>query len=211
MRLVGPLTLALLLAANSASAQSAADDEVAADLAARAALPRAEIRTLMPEVRTIQGLDGSLAGATRSISGDVVAIAAVQRSLAASGLDTRMVGGALEVSLPGDVLFDFDKAAIRPSAVPTLERVKQAAEQTGDRPVGVEGHTDAVGTATHNQPLSEARARAVAEWLAGAGIARSRLTSRGFGATRPIAPNKTPAGADDPAGRQKNRRVTITL
>ena len=196
----------LLLAPTIAGAQPGDDDA-----AAQAALARAEVRTILPEVRTIQGLDGSLAGGARSLSGSVETIAGVQRSLASSGLAARMVGNALEVSLPGDVLFDFDRATIRTTAIPTLERVRQAAGQTGDRPVRVEGYTDALGTPAHNRTLSEARARAVADWLVRAGIAPGRITSRGFGADRPVAPNRTPSGADDPAGRQKNRRVTIIL
>jgi len=200
------LALAALLAA-AAPAQVA--DEAAADVAARDALPRAEIRTITGEVRTIAGLGGATGGETRAITGQVVSLAAVERGLA--GLSTRMVDGRLEVSLPGDVLFDFDKAAIRASAIPTLERVRAAAAQTGTRPVRVEGHTDAVGTPAYNQRLSEARAQAVARWLTDAGVERERVDSAGFGATRPVAPNRRPDGRDDPAGRQRNRRVTVLL
>jgi outer membrane protein OmpA-like peptidoglycan-associated protein len=208
---IWPLASAALLTAASAGAQAGPVDEAAADAAARAALPTAEIRTIMSEVRSIQGLSNGLAGPARSLSGNVVSIATVQRTLERKGLTTRMVNGSLEVSLPGDVLFDFDKATIRPNAVATLEKVKEAAQTTGARPIIVEGHTDAVGTPAHNQPLSEARATAVASWLASAGVERARLQSRGYGATRPIAPNQSPSGGDDPAGRQRNRRVTVTL
>ncbi len=205
------LASAALLTAAWAGAQTGPVDDAAADATAQAALPRAEIRTITSEVRTIQGLGNGLAGSARSLSGNVVPIATVQRSLEGKGLTTRMVNGALEVSLPGDVLFDFDKATIRPNAVATLEKVKAAAETTAPRPIIVEGHSDALGTPAHNQPLSEGRAAAVASWLASAGVERARLQSRGYGATRPIAPNTTPSGADDPAGRQRNRRVTVTL
>ena len=209
MKLLLAATVVILPVA--AVAQSVEADEAAADRAARAALPRAEVRSVMTEVRSIQGLQGNIAGSGRAISGTIVGIAAAQRSLASDGLSAQMVNGALEVSLPGDVLFDFDKATIRQNAVATLEKIKTAATATGDRPVTVEGHTDSLGTTPHNQALSEARARAVADWLANAGIAKSRLTSRGFGATRPIAPNASASGTDDPAGRQRNRRVTILL
>lgn len=202
--------LAVSLAATGAGAQMPTE-EAAADTAARAALPRAEIRTILPEVRTIQGLSGGVDGAARTISGEVTAIAGAQRVLAGSGLAVRVVGGGLEVSLPGDVLFDFDKATLRPSAIPTLEKVEAAAAQTGERPIRVEGHTDSIGSVARNQPLSEARAKTVADWLTAAGVAKARITSAGFGATRPVAPNTRPGGGDDPAGRQRNRRVTIIL
>ncbi|WP_419807659.1 OmpA family protein [Sphingomonas sp.] len=202
-----PLVATLL--ATAAAAQTASE-EATADAAARAALPRAEIRTLLPEVRTIQGLGGGIGGDARTISGAVVPIASLQRSLAGDGLATRLVGGRLEVSLPGDVLFDFDKATIRPDAIPTLAKVADAAARSG-RPITVEGHTDARGGPSHNRPLSEARARAVADRLVAAGIERARITSVGFGATRPVAPNSDAAGRDDPAGRQRNRRVAVVL
>lgn len=205
------LKLAALAAASCASAQAIGDGEAAANSVARKALSRAEVRTIVSQVRTIKALNGNLAGSAQSVAGNVFAITTAQRSLAADGLASRVVNGSLEVSLPGDVLFDFDKSTIRASAVATLEKVRNAAEATGDRPVTVAGHTDAVGVAAHNQLLSEARARVVADWLAQAGVRRSRLTSHGFGATRPVAPNKSITGSDDPAGRQRNRRVTITL
>ncbi|HEX9946763.1 MAG TPA: OmpA family protein [Allosphingosinicella sp.] len=97
------------------------------------------------------------------------------------------------------------------NAVPILEKVAAAARQTGTRPIRVEGHTDAVGQPAYNQRLSQARAQSVVQWLVKGGIPASRLSAQGFGATRPVAPNKTAGGKDDPAGRQKNRRVTVTF
>lgn len=211
MKTAHVIAAAIAAVATSSAAQVRDGGPAMADAAARAALPRAEIRTLRPDVRTIQGLSGNIADSARGISGDVVALAAVQRSLSANGLSARLVNGALEVSLPGDVLFDFDKSTVRARALSTLERVKNAATATGTRPVIVQGHTDAVGTRAYNQSLSEARAAAVADWLATAGIPRGRLQSRGYGSDRPVAPNTSRSGKDDPAGRQRNRPVTITL
>lgn len=205
------IALALALLVTTGAAAQVSPEEARADAAAQAALPRAVIRTIRSETRTIQGLSGGLAANARTISGDITAIAGAQKALAGSGLAMRVVGGGLELSLPGDVLFDFDQATLRQSAVPTLERVRLAVTQTGDRPVRVEGHTDSVGTAAHNQPLSEARAKTVAGWLSRAGVAPSRIVSAGYGATRPVVPNTRSDGRDDPAGRQRNRRVTIIL
>lgn len=205
----------LLLVAVPAAAQvgpnNAGPDSEVMRNAARMALPNAEVRRITPEVRRIEGLGAALAAGARTVAGTVTSLEGVAQTLQVGGLQTRMVGGGLEVSLPGDVLFDFDKASIRPGAVPTLEKVAGAARATGERPIRVEGHTDAVGTPEYNQRLSVARAEAVAGWLRGAGIAGARIASAGFGATRPVAPNKTGAGADDPAGRQRNRRVTVTF
>ena len=208
------LAFSMLLAV-PASAQVGADnagpDSEVMRNAARMALPNAVIRRITPEVRRIEGLAAGVGGGPRTVTGTVTSLQSVAQTLQGGGLQTRMVAGGLEVSLPGDVLFDFDKASIRQSAVPTLEKVAGAARATGERPIRVDGHTDAVGTPAYNQKLSLARADAVAGWLRGAGIAPARIGSAGHGATQPVAPNKTPAGADDPAGRQKNRRVTVTF
>jgi len=68
-----------------------------------------------------------------------------------------------------------------------------------------------VGTTEFNQRLSEARAGVVREALAILGVERGRMTARGYGETRPVAPNNKPDGSDNPAGRQQNRRVEILL
>ena len=74
----------------------------------------------------------------------------------------------------------------------------------------IQGHTDGKGSDQYNQPLSERRAQSVRLWLIADGVFNS-MTARGFGKTRPIAPNTLPNGADNPDGRQKNRRVEITF
>jgi len=112
----------------------------------------------------------------------------------------------------GDVLFDFDRAYIRSDAVPTLLAVADLIRQ--DRPYAVEviGHTDAKGRRGYNQRLSVRRARAVARYLSNApGLAHTRFVVTGKGETEPRAPNTYPDGADNPRGRQLNRRVEIFL
>jgi photosystem I P700 chlorophyll a apoprotein A2 len=79
-------------------------------------------------------------------------------------------------------------------------------------PVRIEGHTDAKGGDAYNQGLSERRAESVKAWLvSNAGIDGTTVTTRGLGETQPIAPNAKPDGTDDPEGRQRNRRVEITV
>lgn len=113
------------------------------------------------------------------------------------------IGSALSLSLQSAVLFDFDQASLKPQAKDELERVsKIIAEYPGARVV-VEGHTDAKGAAAYNQKLSERRAAAVRDHLAGAGL--DNVSARGLGASRPIATN------DTNEGREKNRRVEILV
>jgi outer membrane protein OmpA-like peptidoglycan-associated protein len=69
----------------------------------------------------------------------------------------------------------------------------------------IEGHTDSVGSDVSNQKLSESRASSVMTFLIEKGVASNRLTSTGFGESKPIADNATNEG------RAQNRRVEINL
>jgi outer membrane protein OmpA-like peptidoglycan-associated protein len=109
-----------------------------------------------------------------------------------------------------DFLFDFDRAEVRPEAAPAMTLLAQRVA-TVDQTVMIEGHTDAKGTETYNQGLSERRAAAVRTALAERGVRTGQLIIRGFGKSRPIAPNEHADGTDDPDGRQKNRRVEVVI
>jgi len=112
---------------------------------------------------------------------------------------------AVIVTLPETVLFDTGQAVLRADAEPSLQGV---ADLVGDHPgarTEVQGHTDSVGEAAFNQSLSERRAGAVADWLAGHGVDPGTLTKVGYGASRPVADNATPEG------RQANRRVDVVV
>jgi OOP family OmpA-OmpF porin len=106
------------------------------------------------------------------------------------------------VALMG-VLFDFNKATLQPASDPVLQNVADLLAKDPALKVEVQGHTDNVGGDAYNQTLSEARARAVMDWLIKHGAASARLTAKGYGRTRPVADN------DSDEGRAKNRRVEI--
>lgn len=74
-----------------------------------------------------------------------------------------------------------------------------------DKRVALSGHTDSIGTEKYNQGLSERRAASVKNYLVKKGVDGGRITSQGFGETKPIADNKTKEG------RAKNRRVEIKV
>lgn len=103
------------------------------------------------------------------------------------------------------VNFDFDKSNIRADARPILDEAVRTLQGEPSIHVSVEGHTDAIGTDAYNQKLSERRARAVADYLAVGGVSRSRMTTEGFGESKPVANNAT---AD---GRAQNRRVELRI
>ncbi len=119
----------------------------------------------------------------------------------------------IRIELAADVLFDFDKAIVRPEAASALHNVAEIIKDRGKgRNLRVDGYTDSKGGDAYNQKLSDRRANAVKLWLTQKeGLPQAKITSRGFGAMNPIAPNVKSDGSDDPIGRQKNRRVEIVL
>lgn len=117
----------------------------------------------------------------------------------------------ISVPLPEAVLFDFDSAVLRPDAAEELGLVAGLAAAYPDATIEIGGHTDAVGDEAYNQRLSEQRATAVRDALSVLGVPGDRMTATGHGESQPVAPNTAPGGADDPDGRQRNRRVEILL
>ncbi len=105
----------------------------------------------------------------------------------------------------GDVLFESDRAELRPGARRELDRLVDALSSRPGLDLAIEGHTDSTGTAAHNRDLSERRAASVRDYLTGRGVSRDRTTSVGLGQDLPVASNDT-AG-----GRQQNRRVEIVI
>lgn len=110
-----------------------------------------------------------------------------------------------------DALFEFDRATLTADAEETLDALVPLLVKAGKHPATVEGHTDSKGADDYNQTLSEKRARAVKDWLVGKGAIPATSQIKGWGERRPVAPNARPDGSDDPAGRQKNRRVAVVL
>ncbi|MDD2942401.1 MAG: OmpA family protein [bacterium] len=104
------------------------------------------------------------------------------------------------------VEFDFDKSNIKPQYEPLLHDFSIFMEQNPGAVAEIEGHTDNIGTKLYNKKLSMRRAKAVHKYLTEQkGVLPSRLTAKGYGLTRPIAPN------DTSEGRARNRRVIGAL
>ena len=102
------------------------------------------------------------------------------------------------------IFFDVNSDRIRPESGPTLNEIGEMLKQHPELKLTVEGHTDNTGNAASNQTLSEKRAQAIVTYLVSKqGIAASRLTAKGLGATKPAASN------DTAEGRQSNRRVEL--
>jgi len=99
--------------------------------------------------------------------------------------------------------FDTGKSIIRDDSKPIIDQIVQMMNSNPDLKIGVEGHTDNVGTPASNKTLSEARAKSVVSAIVAQGIAADRLSPVGFGQDKPIADNNTEEG------RAQNRRVEL--
>lgn len=110
--------------------------------------------------------------------------------------------------LAADVFFAFGSAGLTDRAKAEINRIVGQIRDGGLTSLTVTGHTDSVGSDQDNQRLSQQRAEAVAAQLTSAlpGVAVSPV---GRGSTELVAEEKTPAGADNPAGRARNRRVEV--
>jgi outer membrane protein OmpA-like peptidoglycan-associated protein len=128
-------------------------------------------------------------------------------------LQVKETATEIRIELAADVLFDFDKATIKPEAAAALHNAAEIIKTKGKgRSVRIGGYTDGKGSDAYNQKLSERRADAVAQWLMQKeGLGAIKMATQGFGAKKPVAPNVNPDGSDNPEGRQKNRRVEIVL
>ncbi len=99
------------------------------------------------------------------------------------------------------ITFDVDKATIKSQSMGTINEIFSILQKYPELKFSVEGHTDNTGNVTSNKSLSEARAKAVCDKLQQMGINATRLSSKGYGISKPIDTN------DTPEGRAKNRRV----
>lgn len=104
-----------------------------------------------------------------------------------------------------NVFFDVDKYDLKTESNSELNRVIKLLKDNANMRIEVSGHTDATGNDQRNMILSENRAKSVADYLIANGVDASRIQSKGYGKTKPVATN------DTEAGRQQNRRVQFTI
>lgn len=109
------------------------------------------------------------------------------------------------VTLPGNIYFNVNKADVKPAMHRQLTQIAQALAAVPDQRLLIEGHTDSDGSNEYNLSLSEARAHSVRQILLAGGIAADRMAIKGYGESKPIADN------DTPAGKAQNRRVELVL
>lgn len=205
-----PFLVLLVSGLALAAAPPSGEDPEPPDAQARAVAALAHgtvLAVVFAPAKSIAGIGGAVGGEGKDLQAQVSGLDA-----AMSDLGARVIGQEIHVELPADVLFDFDRADIRPDAEEALGKLALVVRAHPEGKVRVEGHTDGKGAPAYNLTLSEHRARAVVAWLqAHGGLASTSFAVHAWGAAKPVAPNANPDGSDNPAGRQKNRRVEVVI
>jgi outer membrane protein OmpA-like peptidoglycan-associated protein len=110
-----------------------------------------------------------------------------------------------------DVLYEFDKATLTEDSKGKLDHLFSIMEDNPKIEIELSAHTDSKGSDAYNMDLSVKRAKSCVDYLVSKGIPISRMTSRGYGETKPVAPNELPNGKDNPEGRALNRRTEFKV
>ncbi|ALD22517.1 hypothetical protein AM218_01830 [Hymenobacter sp. DG25A] len=164
--------------------------------------------------RVIGGKSGTAAGAIigATVGGATGAIIGRKMDKQAEELQRDMqnakverVGEGIKITFDSGILFDTNKSDLRAASMTEIQKMAATLKKYPDTNVIVEGHTDNSGSDAINQPLSERRAQAVANYTIAQGIDAARVTSKGYGSTQPVADNTTVEG------KQANRRVEIAI
>lgn len=128
-----------------------------------------------------------------------------QQLAGVEGASIQRSANVLAITFKSDVMFDTNSSVLKTGAFDEINRVATVLNQYPETNIRIAGHTDSTGSETYNQQLSERRAQAVKQSLSSRGVNPGRMNAVGFGESQPIADNNTEAG------RQINRRVTITI
>lgn len=164
--------------------------------------------------RVIGGKNGTAAGAIigAAVGGSGGALIGRKMDKQAEELQRDMqnakverVGEGIKITFDSGILFDTNSATLRTASQTEIQKMAAVLQKYPDTNVLVEGHTDNTGSDAINNPLSQRRAQAVADYTTAQGVDVSRITTQGYGSSQPIADNSTEAG------RQANRRVEIAI
>lgn len=127
----------------------------------------------------------------------------MKRDLA--GAKIERVGEGIKITFDSGLLFDYDKATLKPASKENLKNLAVILNKYEDTNILLEGHTDSDGSEEYNLQLSRSRANSVANYLESLNVNATRFTIMGYGESQPIASNETVEG------KQQNRRVEVAI
>ena len=175
-----------------AQQQAAIAQRDAANAASDAAAAQAKAANAQNQIATAQGQAAASDAYAASLSRQLVVLEALKTER------------GMVITL-GDVLFEFNRAEVKPTARARMSQLADFMKQYPDRRVSIEGHTDSVGSVAANSELSQRRAEAVKSQLMGMGISGDRISTVGYGKNFPVASN------DTDTNRAINRRVEVVI
>ncbi|GAP76836.1 MULTISPECIES: OmpA family protein [Pseudoalteromonas] len=130
---------------------------------------------------------------------------AFRDELAGSGVEVVREGDNIRLVMPSNITFATDQSYISSGFHRTLDAIASVMNKYEKTYLSVQGHTDSTGASDYNQRLSEQRAQSVKNYLVNKQILAARVSTQGFGESRPVADNSTANG------RALNRRVEIQI
>ena len=150
-------------------------------------------------------IGAAVGGAAGAVIGRQMDKQAEELAATIPGATVQRVGEGIVVTFADGLLFPFNSTDLLPAGQDNLRNLAESLKANPETEVLIVGHTDAVGSDTYNQSLSEQRASSAASILASNGIPRDRIRTSGRGELEPIADNESEAG------RQSNRRVEVAI
>jgi len=150
-------------------------------------------------------LGAVIGGAAGAIIGDYMDKQAAEINRNVEGAKVERVGEGIRVVFDTGLLYSSGSSTITSESRYNIEKLSRILNKYHDTDLVIEGHTDSTGDEASNQYLSERRAESVASLLKAYGVPGRRITTVGYGETRPVATNETEAG------RRLNRRVEVLI
>lgn len=150
-------------------------------------------------------IGAAVGGAAGAVIGRQMDKQAEELAATIPGATVQRVGEGIVVTFDSGLLFPFNSTDLLPAGQENLRNLAASLQANPETEVLIVGHTDAVGSDTYNQRLSEQRATSAAAILASSGIPRDRIRTSGRGEMEPVAENESEAG------RQANRRVEVAI
>jgi outer membrane protein OmpA-like peptidoglycan-associated protein len=150
-------------------------------------------------------IGAAVGGAAGAIIGRQMDKQAEELAATIPGATVQRVGEGIVVTFDSGLLFPFNSTDLLPAGRDNLRNLAESLKSNPETEVLIVGHTDAVGSDSYNQNLSEQRASSAASILASNGVPRDRIRTSGRGEMEPVADNESEAG------RQQNRRVEVAI
>ena len=199
---VGILTVALTLPACSSMSQTQKGAVIGA---AGGGAAGAIIGKKMGSTAKGAIIGAAVGGTAGAIIGSRMDKQAEELAMEIPGARVERAGEGIVVTFDSGLLFAYDSDAVTGAARSNLTNLAESLKKYGDTDVLIVGHTDATGSDTYNQGLSERRASSAARYLVSQGVNNTRMRTTGRGELEPIDSN------DTPSGQALNRRVEIVI